>query len=100
MYISIINEEFSYCKLLAKINHTIARYIKIVKKRKKINTNRVCEFLHTTQDSISLWWLGKSYPDIPTLIEIARFFEVTTDYLLGLENWKKRLNQKWLSLFS
>lgn len=26
---------------------------------------------------------GKSYPDIPHLIALAEFFDVTTDYLLG-----------------
>ena len=46
----------------------------------------LASLLCTTQDSISLWELGKSYPDIPTLIKIANIFEVTTDYLLGLEN--------------
>lgn len=60
--------------------------LKILRKEKKLTQTEFASFLHTTQDSISLWELGKSYPDIPTLIEIARFFEVSTDYLLGLEN--------------
>lgn len=47
---------------------------------------RLAEFLCTTQDTISLWELEKSYPDIHNLIKIAQKFEVTTDYLLGLED--------------
>ena len=60
--------------------------LKSLRKEKKLTQTEFAFFLHTTQDSISLWELGKSYPDVPTLIEIAKFFEVSTDYLLGLEN--------------
>jgi len=45
----------------------------------------LADVLCTTQDSISLWELGKSLPDIPTLIKIAEFFDVTSDNLLGIE---------------
>ena len=60
--------------------------LKDLRKEKKLTQTELASYLCTTQDSISLWELGKSYPDIPTLIKIAKFFEVTTDYLLGLEN--------------
>jgi len=60
--------------------------LKELRKERKLTQTELASHLCTTQDSISLWELGKSYPDIPTLIKIAKFFDVTTDYLLGLEN--------------
>lgn len=59
--------------------------LKELRKEKKLTQTKLAEFLCTTQDTISLWELGKSYPDIPTLIKLSIFFDVTTDYLLGLE---------------
>ena len=35
---------------------------------------------------ISLWELGKCDPTLPNLIAIARFFNVSIDYLAGLED--------------
>ena len=60
--------------------------LKELRKERKLTQTEFASHLCTTQDSISLWELSKSYPDIPTLIKIAKFFDVTTDYLLGLEN--------------
>lgn len=34
--------------------------------------------------AIRMWEAGKSYPDAKTLIELAKFFKCSTDYLLGL----------------
>lgn len=60
--------------------------LKELRKEKKLTQTELANYLCTTQDSISLWELGKSYPDIPTLIKICKFFDVTSDYILGLEN--------------
>ena len=59
--------------------------LKDLRKEKRLTQTELATFLCTTQDTISLWELGKSYPDIPTLIKICKFFEVSSDYLLGLE---------------
>ena len=60
--------------------------LKELRKEKKLTQTELANYLCTTQDTISLWELGKSYPDIPTLIKICKFFDVTSDYILGLEN--------------
>lgn len=43
--------------------------------------------LHTTQRRISYLEQEKSEPDLQTLLEIARFFDVTADYLIGLKDY-------------
>ena len=63
----------------------LGKTIKELRKEKGLTQTALAGVLCTTQDSISLWELGKSLPDIPTLIKIAEFFDVTTDYLLGIE---------------
>lgn len=60
--------------------------LKELRKEKKLTQTELANYLCTTQDTISLWELGKSYPDIPTLIRICKFFDVTSDYIFGLEN--------------
>ena len=63
----------------------LGKILKELRKEKGLTQTALADILCTTQDSISLWELGKSFPDIPTLIKIAKFFEVSTDYMLGLE---------------
>ena len=51
----------------------------------KLTQSQLAEMLNTTQDTISLWELGKSFPDIFNVIKLSKIFKVSTDYLLGLE---------------
>jgi len=62
-----------------------SKTLRNLRKEKGLTQTQLADILHTTQDSVSLWELGKSLPDIPTLINISKFFDVTTDYLLSLE---------------
>lgn len=39
-----------------------------------------------TRQAIGKWIVGESVPDVLTLIKIAEYFEVSTDYLLGLSD--------------
>lgn len=64
---------------------SIGKNIRDLRKEMGISQTVLAEKLCTTQDTISLWELGKSYPDILSLIALAKFFNVSTDYLLGLE---------------
>lgn len=48
--------------------------------------NDLAEILQVNTSMISLWETGKNYPEVKKLIEIAEYYEVTTDFLLGLTN--------------
>ncbi len=43
--------------------------------------------LNTTQRRISYLEIGKIEPDLETLCLIANYFNVSTDYLLGLQDY-------------
>ena len=53
------------------------------KNGKKISQQKFAEHLGVSRSTVSMWEIGSSQPDNDTLIKIADFFGVTTDYLLG-----------------
>ena len=50
---------------------------------KKITQEQLADFIGVTKGSVSKWETGQSLPDILTLPELAAFFDVTIDELLG-----------------
>ena len=42
--------------------------------------------LKLTRSSINGWEMGLSVPSTPMVVELAKIFNVSTDYLLGLDN--------------
>ena len=65
--------------------------IKELRREMGCTQNRLAEVLGVTQDSISLWENDKRIPDTPYVVAMAKFFDVTTDYLLGLSGDYKRV---------
>ena len=64
----------------------IGATIRELRKEQKMTQEQLAALLFLSQDTILLWELGKSLPDIPSLIKLSQIFNVSTDYLLGLEN--------------
>ena len=56
---------------------------KIREKRHKNQLNVALE-VGVTQESISMYESGVSYPSATVLIKLAKYLETSTDYLLGL----------------
>ncbi len=72
-------------KLSDEIKIDVGSLIKELRKEQNMTQTQLAKLLQTTQDTISLWELGKSVPDIYALIKLSKIFNVTTDYLLELE---------------
>ncbi|MDE6059949.1 MAG: helix-turn-helix domain-containing protein [Clostridia bacterium] len=53
---------------------------------KGLSQQVVAESLGVNQRTVSSWEVSRVEPDFSMLVKIAKFFEVTTDYLLGNEN--------------
>lgn len=68
------------------MNIEINKRIRELRKLNNLTQTQLAEKLNTTQDTISLWELGKSYPDIEYLVLLCKLFNVSSDYLVGLED--------------
>ena len=60
--------------------------LKELRIEKELSQSKLAEKLGVDFRTISNWENGVRKPDIDTLVKIARFFDVSTDYLLGLVN--------------
>lgn len=63
----------------------IGEKIKEIRKENGLTQTEFAKIIKTTQDSVSLWELGKSYPDIESVAKICKAFNVSADYLLCLK---------------
>ena len=65
--------------------------IRELRKEKGCSQDMLAEVLGVTQDSISLWENDKRIPDASYIVTMSKFFDVSTDYLLGLTGDYKRV---------
>ena len=60
--------------------------LKALRKQYKIVQNELAARLQLSNASISYWENGKQEPTASALYKLAQFFDVSVDYLLGLED--------------
>ena len=58
--------------------------LKRLRLEKNLTQEKLADFLGVSFQSISKWERGDTYPDITMLPEIASFFKVSIDELLGV----------------
>lgn len=66
-----------------------------LRKDRNLTQKELADFFSTTQRTISNWESGRNEPPYEILIKYAKFFNVSTDYILGLTKdekpyWKKK----------
>lgn len=66
--------------------------LRILREKKELTQQALADAIHSTQQKISNYEKGSVEPDYETLINIANFFETTTDYLLGRTNVLRPVN--------
>ncbi len=64
----------------------IGEKIRELRKQKKLTQIQLADKLNTTQKQISKWEIGYLEPNIEAIRKIAIFFDVTSDFLLDLED--------------
>lgn len=79
------------CQALKRQNVVKYNYMKMIgqtirelRREMDCTQSKLADILGVTQDSISLWENNKRVPDTQYIVAMAKFFDVTTDYLLGL----------------
>lgn len=74
----------------------LGEQIKKLRMNKGISQVQLADKLNVTKQSVSNWENEYIMPSVDMLIKIANFFNVSTDYLLGLSE-KHTLNTDGLS---
>ena len=69
------------------MNILFSERLKHLRIETNLTQNQLAQILNTTQRRISYFEIGKVEPDLTTLCNIAKYFSVTTDYLLGLTDY-------------
>ncbi len=64
---------------------SIGKNIRDLRKELKLSQTELAKLLYVSQDTISLWELDKSLPDIKALINMTKIFNVSADYILDIE---------------
>ena len=59
--------------------------IKTLRAARGLNQVELAKKLNVSKQSISNWENNNIQPSIEVLVKLARFFSVSTDYLLGLD---------------
>ncbi|SDB45216.1 Helix-turn-helix [Ruminococcaceae bacterium FB2012] len=69
---------------------TIGATIKQLRQEQDITQEQLAEALGITSRAVSQWENDRTAPDISQLPALANFFDVTTDYLLGVDIYKRK----------
>ncbi len=62
--------------------------LKELRKRDHISQQQLAAFLGVAQSTIAMWEKGKNNPEYSSLVKIAEFFSVGSDYLTGHQSIK------------
>ena len=64
--------------------HLFGNRLRELRKNKNISQEELGEFCGVAKNTISNWENNVNKPDIDLIAKLAKYFNVTTDYLLGL----------------
>ena len=67
--------------------------LKELREKRRLNQEGLAIELSVSQSTISAYEIGERTPDLETLIVIAKFFDVSLDYLVGISDVKQRIIQ-------
>ena len=60
--------------------------LKALRIEKKLSQPELAKLVGVSNGMISFWENGVNEPTITNLVKLSQIFEVTTDYILGLED--------------
>lgn len=69
-----------------------SKRLKLLRKERNLTQNELADILHIKNTTISNYENEVSSPDMDMIGQIASFFNVSTDYLLGKSDTKEDIN--------
>ncbi|WP_283590337.1 helix-turn-helix domain-containing protein [Ligilactobacillus saerimneri] len=76
----------------------IGQRIRDLRKQKKMSQSELAKIIGVTQTTITAWETGKAEPSSSAVANLADYFGVTTDYLLGRPEEKKEKDSNSVDL--
>ena len=70
---------------MAKELFSMAERIKELRKNSGKTQSELARALGLTRSGVNAWEMGVSVPSTPYIVELAKYFHITTDYLLGIQ---------------
>lgn len=64
----------------------VAARIKLLRDQRGMTQTELAKRLGITRSSVNAWEMGISVPSTQYIVELARLFKVSTDYLLGVSS--------------
>lgn len=71
---------------LNEISYNICMKLKELREENNVSQKEIAEYLNVKQNTYSQYETGKRQLPIEILIKISKFYKVTTDYILDLED--------------
>ena len=62
-----------------------AKRVKALRSERGFSQEELGKLLGVKKQTVTHWEAGNNYPNFDTLVKMARLFDVSTDYLLGVE---------------
>jgi len=78
---------------MEEIKQIVAKNITELRLLNNMTQAELAEKLNYSDKTISKWERAESSPDITVLVKIAELFEVSLDYLAGIENLEDTVNE-------
>ena len=67
------------------MNKVFGLKLKEVRTEKRLTQLQLAQILNVSKTTICQWETSKQEPSLEDVVSIAKYFDVTADYLLGLE---------------
>jgi predicted transcriptional regulators len=87
---------------MSKELFSLADKIKLLREKDGLTQAEVARSLGLSRSGVNAWEMGLSVPSTPYIVELAKMFGVSTDYLLGIEDTStisvKGLTQKQIAV--
>lgn len=63
-----------------------AEQLKYLREEEKLSQNELAKIFNVSKQTVSAWERGAQETDLATVAALAEYFNVSVDYLLGLED--------------